>query len=176
MTSTVVAQDCRREGEPTSLWGMGQPVSVIQKPTATPGRIRFEINRSLTGMGHERYTDGASATGTKPADVLAQRMFATGKVSSVHVFGNMITVDVIEGASNNGLSTIVEDLYQYWKPGMEPPSIEELMSQVPKSAEPAAAAVTDAGGAPLSAEASKIPAALLARSQAALAKARANKG
>ena len=146
MTSTVVAQDCRREGEPTSLWGMGQPVSVIQKPTATPGRIRFEINRSLTGMGHERYTDGASATGTKPADVLAQRMFATGKVSSVHVFGNMITVDVIEGASNNGLSTIVEDLYQYWKPGMEPPSIEELMSKVPKSAEPAAAAVVMSGG------------------------------
>jgi hypothetical protein len=88
----------------------------------------------------------------------------------------MITVDVIEGASNIGLSTIVEDLYQYWKPGMEPPSIEELMSKVPKSAEPAAAAVADAGGAPLSAEASKIPAALLARSQAALAKARANKG
>jgi len=154
---------------------MGQPVSVIQKPTATPGRIRFEINRSLTGMGHEHYTDGASATGNKPADVLAQRMFATGQVSSVHVFGNMITVDVIDGASNNGLSTIVEDLYQYWKPGMAPPSVEELMSQVPKSAEPAAAAVVDAGGTPLSADASKIPAALLARSQAALAKARANK-
>jgi hypothetical protein len=154
---------------------MGQPVSVIQKPTATPGRIRFEINRSLTGMGHEHYVDGASATGNKPADVLAQRMFATGQVSSVHVFGNMITVDVIDGASNNGLSTIVEDLYQYWKPGMAPPSVEELMSQVPKSAESAAAAVVDAGGAPLSADASKIPAALLARSQAALAKARANK-
>jgi hypothetical protein len=157
---------------------MGQPVLVIQKPSATPGRIRFEINRSLTGMGHEHYVDGASATGSKPADVLAQRMFATGKVSSVHVFGNMITVDVAEGASNSGLATIVEDLYQYWKPGMQPPSIEELMSKVPKSAESAAPAPapTESGGAPLSAEVSKIPAALLARSQAALAKARANKG
>jgi hypothetical protein len=87
----------------------------------------------------------------------------------------MITVDVAEGASNSGLATIVEDLYQYWKPGMQPPSIEELMSKVPKSAEPEAAAPTESGGAPLSAEASKIPAALLARSQAALAKARANK-
>lgn len=155
---------------------MGQPVLVIQKPTATPGRIRFEINRSLTGMGHEHYVAGASATGSKPADVLAQRMFATGKVSSVHVFGNMITVDMVDGASNSGLATIVEDLYQYWKPGMQPPSIEELMSKVPKSAESAAPAPTDSGGAPLSAEASKIPAVLLARSQAALAKARANKG
>lgn len=175
MDSTVVAQDCRREGEPTSLWGMGQPVSVIQKPSATPGRIRFEINRSLTGSGHEHYTNGAPPTGTKPADVLAQRMFATGTVASVHVFGNIITVDMIDGASSTGLFTIVEDLYQYWKPGMEPPSIEELLSKVPKSAEPLAQLTTDAGGAPLSAEASKIPAVLLARSQAALAKARANK-
>jgi hypothetical protein len=62
-------------------------------------------------------------TGTKPADVLAQRMFATGKVSSVHVFGNMITVDVIEGVKQyRPYPPVVEDLYQYWKPGMEPPS------------------------------------------------------
>lgn len=124
-------------------------------------------------MGHEQYKSGAAAIGSKPADVLAQRMFATGHVSAVHVFGNMITVDVLEGANHSGLITIVEDLYQYWKPGMEPPSIDELMKQVPASATPAAA-VTDVGGVPLSAEASKIPPALLARSQAALAKARTN--
>jgi hypothetical protein len=150
---------------------MGQPVAVIQKPSATPGRVRFEINRSLTGQGHERYADISAANGVKPADVLAQRLFATGKVSAVHVYSNVITVDVADGASNDGLAKVVEDLYQYWKPGMAPKSTEELLAMVPKSAESATQSTTDSGGAP--AAASKIPVLLLLRSQAALAKARA---
>jgi len=146
---------------------MGQPVAVVQKPSATPGRVRFEINRSLTGQGHERYSSVTAATGVKPSDVLAQRLFATGKVSAVHVYSNVITVDVADGASN---------LYQYWKPGMAPKSTEELLAMVPKSAESAAQPTADASGTPLSAAASKIPVLLLVRSQAALAKAKANKG
>ncbi|MDA0297529.1 MAG: hypothetical protein O3A54_02440 [Actinobacteria bacterium] len=152
---------------------MGQPVSVVQKPSATPGRVRFEINRSLTGQGHERYASISAANGVKPADVLAQRLFATGKVSAVHVYSNVITVDVAEGASNDGLAKVVEDLYQYWKPGMAPKSTEELLAMVPKSAETTSVPTADAGGAPVSAAASKIPVLLLVRSQAALAKARA---
>jgi hypothetical protein len=155
---------------------MGQPVAVVQKPSATPGRVRFEINRSLTGQGHERYSSVTAATGVKPADVLAQRLFATGKVSAVHVYSNVITVDVTEGASNDGLAKVVEDLYQYWKPGMAPKSTEELLAMVPKSAETVAQPTADASGTPLSAAASKIPTLLLVRSQAALAKAKANKG
>lgn len=155
---------------------MGQPVAVVQKPSATPGRVRFEINRSLTGQGHERYSSVTAATGVKPADVLAQRLFATGKVSAVHVYSNVITVDVTDGASNDGLAKVVEDLYQYWKPGMAPKSTEELLAMVPKSAESAAQPTADASGTPLSAAASKLPVLLLVRSQAALAKAKANKG
>ena len=155
---------------------MGQPVAVVQKPSATPGRVRFEINRSLTGQGHERYSSVTAATGVKPADVLAQRLFATGKVSAVHVYSNVITVDVTEGASNDGLAKVVEDLYQYWKPGMAPKSTEELLAMVPMSAETVAQPTADASGTPLSAAASKIPTLLLVRSQAALAKAKANKG
>jgi len=155
---------------------MGQPVAVLEGPAGKLGIVRFEANRSFTGMGHERFSSADQAFGTKPAAVVASRLFATGQVAGVHVYGNIITVELAKGAGAQGLNEVVRDLYQYWKPGMEPPSIEELMSKVPKSAEPAAAAVADAGGAPLSAEASKIPAALLARSQAALAKARANKG
>jgi hypothetical protein len=71
------------------------------------------------------------------------------------------------------LAKVVEDLYQYWKPGMAPKSTEELLAMVPKSAESAAQSATDASGTPLSAAASKIPTLLLIRSQAALAKARA---
>ena len=154
---------------------MGQPVAVVQKPSATPGRVRFEINRTLTGQGHERYSNISAATGVKPSDVLAQRLFATGKVSAVHVYSNVITVDVADGASNDGLAKVVEDLYQYWTPGKVPPSEEELIAQAPKSE--ASAAAPSADGSPaVSSAASKIPAALLARSQAALAKARANQG
>jgi hypothetical protein len=59
---------------------------------------------------------------------------------------------------------------------MAPKSTEELLAMVPKSAEAATQSTTDATGAPLSAAASKIPTLLLVRSQAALAKAKANKG
>ena len=138
---------------------MGQPVAVTVKLSTTPNRVRFELNRSLTGMGHERYTDAAQAKGVKPADELARRLFATGTVNAVHVFGSMVTV---------------ENLYQYWKPGMEPPSLEELMKQVPASAAPA---VAPAAGGDVAAnpDLARVPAHLLARSQAALAKARAGK-
>ncbi|MDQ1372812.1 MAG: hypothetical protein QOJ09_150, partial [Actinomycetota bacterium] len=32
---------------------MGQPVAVVEKPMSEPNVVRFELNRSLTGMGHE---------------------------------------------------------------------------------------------------------------------------
>ena len=41
---------------------MGQPVAVVHKPSSVPGVIRFEANRSLTGMGHERYPSRDAAT------------------------------------------------------------------------------------------------------------------
>jgi len=154
---------------------MGQPVAVTTKPSPTPGRARFELNRSLTGMGHERYTDAAQAKGPKPADELARRLFATGSVSAVHVFGSMVTVDLASGTSADRLVPVIEHLYQYWKPGMQPPSEAELMAQAPKSEAPAAPA-TGGGDAAANPDLAKIPAALLARSQAALAKARAKQG
>jgi len=151
---------------------MGQPVAVTIKPSTTPHRVRFELNRSLTGMGHERYTEAAQAKGPKPADELARRLFATGSVSAVHVFGSMVTVETRPGADVAALQTTVENLYQYWKPGMEPPSLEELMKQVPASAAPVAAPAAG-GEAAANPDLARVPAHLLARSQAALAKARA---
>lgn len=153
---------------------MGQPVAVTVKPSTSPNRVRFELNRSLTGMGHERYTDSTQAKGVKPADELARRLFATGSVSAVHVFGSMVTLETRAGADVGALQSTVENLYQYWKPGMEPPSLEELMKQVPASAAPAAAP-TSTGDAAANPDLARVPAHLLARSQAALAKARAAK-
>jgi len=119
---------------------MGQPVAVEQKAGGTSAIIRFETNRSLTGMGHERFTSAAEAKGTRPAAVVARRLFESGQVSWVHVYGNIVTVQLSSGASQSGLDAIVRDLYQYWKPGMTPPTLEELLANMPAEAAPAAAA------------------------------------
>jgi hypothetical protein len=153
---------------------MGQPVGVKVQTSAKPGRMRFELNRSLTGMGHERYVGPESAKTDKPADVLARRLFDTGAVRSVHVFSNMVTIDMTPAGSESAMVKIVEDLYQYWKPGMQPPSEAELIAQVAPTGAPAvASAPSEAGADP---NLSRVPAHLLARSQAALEKARAKNG
>jgi len=130
-------------------------------------------------MAHERYASVAEATGEKPAAVLARSLFATGKVTAVHVFSNIVTVDVADAADSAGLSDILRDMYQYWKPGVEPRSIDELMKMVAPSVSdtnaPAGEAGTGAVTGAVTGAASKIPQLLLLRSQAALAKARASK-
>jgi hypothetical protein len=156
---------------------MGQPVAVTQTPAGTPGRVRFEINRSITGQGHERFASVAEATGSKPAAMLARSLFGTGKVKAVHVFSNIVTVDVADATNETGLSQILKDMYQYWKPGMEPKSVEELTKSVASTASgDSSSSPEPTAEAGVSAAASRIPAALLARSQAALKKARANQG
>ena len=141
---------------------MGQPVAVEQKVGGTSAIIRFETNRSLTGMGHERFENAAQAKGTRPAAVVARRLLESGQVSWVHVYGNIVTVQLSSGATQSGLDTIVRDLYQYWKPGMTPPSVEELMAQMPAEAAPAAAAPSADGGPSLD---PRVPAHLWERSR-----------
>lgn len=146
---------------------MGQQIAVVAKPSRTPGVLRFEANRNLTGMGHETFRAADEARGAKPAAALARSLFATGHVDAVHVYGNVITVDLRKGHSGDGLDGVVRDLYQYWKPGMEPPAFEDLVPAEEASAAPA----IDAGGDPkLAAALAKVPAHLLERSRAARAR------
>ena len=98
---------------------MGQPVTVIEKPSATPGVVRFEINRSITGMGIERFSSPESAFGPTPAAELARRLFAHGGVTGVTVFSNVITVDLAEGASSAGMRELIEELFLYYREGVE---------------------------------------------------------
>jgi hypothetical protein len=141
---------------------MGQPVGVVEKPSSNAGVVRFELNRTLTGMGHERYSATNVPVGGTPGSTLARRLFDTGKVAAVAVYGNMVTVDLARGQTAEGLRSVVESLYTYYVPGFVPPPIE-------MPAEPAAAAAPAAGGgdAALSAAASRVPAALLERSRLA---------
>jgi hypothetical protein len=147
---------------------MGQMVGVVERKSMTPGVVRFELNRSLSGMGHERFGSVMDAIGSKPSASLARKLFATGKVDSVHVYGNIVTVDVAKGYDSSGLAEIVREMYRYWKPGVEPPTFEDEPAE-----EASAAAPGDAGGGggpQLSAAAKKVPAHLLERSRAALAR------
>ena len=148
---------------------MGQPVAVAEKPTNRPGLVRFELNRSLTGMGHERYTAPDQVIGEKTSAELARRLFATGRVDAVHLYQNVVTVDVKKGFTPEGLGDVIENLYIYWVPGREVPVLEAPAEEAPAAAAPAASS----GEAPVSAAASRVPAHLLERSRAALERARA---
>ena len=115
---------------------MGQPVAVVAKPSNTPGILRLEANRNLTGMGHERFRSPAEAIGPRPSAVLARRLFETGKVDAVHVYLNMVTVDLSKGHTPEGLDEILENLYIYYTPGFVPPPL--VMPEEPAAAAPAA--------------------------------------
>ena len=99
---------------------MGQPITVIQKPTTRPGVVRFELNRSLTGMGHERYSAVEGVTGGRPPDERARRVFAHGGVNAVHVYSNEVTVELAPGADPAGLLEVLQDLFIHYTEGVVP--------------------------------------------------------
>jgi len=146
---------------------MGQLVGVVEKPTTSPGVVRFELNRSLSGMGHELFSSEADAFGPTPSAALARGLFSSGKVDEVHVYGNIVTVDVAKGHDSSGLADIVREMYRYWKAGVEPPSFDDLQPDEP--AAPAASS-DGGGGAELSEAEKRVPAHLLERSRAARAR------
>lgn len=150
---------------------MGQPVAVTEHASTRPGIVRFEANRSLTGSGHERFTALDQADGPRPAAVLARRLLDTGRVDAVHVYSNVITVDLRKGHNAEGLRDIVTDLYTYYRPGFVPPTYEEPAAE-PDATGSGASDAGAAAGAPgeLSEAAKKIPPHLLERSRAALAR------
>lgn len=142
---------------------MGQLVAVTEKESSTPGVVRFEVNRTLSGQGHERYRSPADAWGPSQTDELARRLFATGQVAGVHVYANIITVDLQKGYDAEGLSDIVRDLHQYWKAGVTPPTFEELQPDEPEGGDDAAAAAD--GDSALTEAAKKVPMHLLVRAR-----------
>lgn len=130
---------------------MGQPIAVIEKPSSRKGIVRFETNRALTGMGHERYRAEKEVWGTRPPDELARRLFAHGGVTAVHINGNIVTVDLEKGWTSEGLKQIVETLYIYYPPGAEEGDVADAVAGRSESsdvAEATAASVpADAEGA-----------------------------
>ena len=101
---------------------MGQPIVVVEKPSlANPGMVRFETNRALTGMGHERYPPGPTATATARPTSSPGACSTTAGSAGVHINGNVITVDLEKGYTTDGMREIIEDLYIYYRRrGVEP--------------------------------------------------------
>ncbi|MEO6120825.1 MAG: hypothetical protein ABIW46_00880 [Acidimicrobiales bacterium] len=99
---------------------MGQPVVVVERPAPRPGVAAFEINRSLTGMGHERYRSSPPPEAVRPPDVLARRVFERGGVRAVHVFSNVITVELSPGTDAVGLKELFEELFIHYREGVKP--------------------------------------------------------
>lgn len=107
---------------------MGEPVTVIETASSRPGYVRFDTNRSFTGMGHESYSAGEVIYGDRPPDVIAKRLFETGKVDEVHVYSQAITVKLSEGAKSTGLKDVIEELYTYYRPGVDVPTPESFLA------------------------------------------------
>jgi len=105
---------------------MGQPVSVIEKPSTVGGVVRFELNRTLTGTGHERYLADQQVEGDRPPDVLARRLFERGGIDGIHINSNVVTVHLSRGADSAGISGIIEDLYTHYRPGVRVPTPEDF--------------------------------------------------
>ena len=105
---------------------MGQPVTVIEKPSTRAGVVRFEINRSLTGTGHEVYLPDTEIRGDRPPDLLATRLLERGGIDRIHMNSNVITIELGPGANSDGIAEIVGDLYTYYRPGVAVPTPEDF--------------------------------------------------
>ena len=152
---------------------MGQMVAVTEKQSATPGVVRFELNRTLSGQGHERFASVDDAYGATPSDELARRLFATGQVGGVHVYANIVTIDLAKGFGSDGLAEVVRDMYQYWRPGVEPPTFDD---PEPEAAADGGGDDAAGGDDALSEAAKKVPRHLLVRAREARERWNAKQG
>jgi hypothetical protein len=121
---------------------MGKSVQIVARTRPRVGYLRFEIDRSLTGTGHESYEIAPLEECDRPTDVLARSLFATGLVKRVHIFSNVITITLqpqadvatsregvatVEESEQEKLSqqddllqTVVEQLFVHYRPGVLP--------------------------------------------------------
>src|SRR3954471_21503872 len=97
---------------------MGQTLNVTVTPGARPEVRNFSTDRSITGMAIERFTDAENAArATKPANVLARRLFEMAGVRSVSVYSNTVTVEADADAwatLEPAVTHAIEHLFHYY--------------------------------------------------------------
>lgn len=99
---------------------MGLAINVKEYPTANAGVSRFELDRNLTGMAHERYGSLADVIFDRPPDRLARMLFERGGVKHVHMYGNEVTVNLEAGANTNGIAELIQSLFIHYREGVQP--------------------------------------------------------
>ena len=99
---------------------MGLAINVTEHPTTSVGVFRFETDRGLTGMAHERYSSPDDIVFDRPPDRLAKALFARGGVRHVHIYGNEITVTLEPGANTLGIPDLIQDLFIHYREGVQP--------------------------------------------------------
>jgi len=71
---------------------MGQRITATVRQGVRPDVRFLTCNRSITGMATEVYAEAAGATGDRPPDVLARRLFDAG-ATKVTIYSNVVTVE-----------------------------------------------------------------------------------
>jgi hypothetical protein len=123
---------------------MGQPITVTSRAGVRPEVMHFELNRSLTGMQTDRYASVDDATGVKPPDELARRLFALG-VEGVTIYSSSVTVTAPAerwGELRPKVEDTIVNLFLYYRDGVAPPALPGA------PAEPAPAELAPAEAAP----------------------------
>jgi hypothetical protein len=116
---------------------MGQPITVLEKPSSNPAILRLETNRPLTGMGHERYVEAPGELRNRPVDELARRLFATDEVEAVHVNGGIVTITLRGGRTGTGLADVARGLFRHYpdSPAPEASGPTDEADRTPESTE-----------------------------------------
>jgi hypothetical protein len=128
-------------------------------------------------MGHERFESIREAIGDRPAARLARLMFSTGRVASVYVYGNVVSVELERGHNSDGLAELVRNMNIYYTPGFVLPSFDDLVP-AEQDAPSSGGGGGEAGGEAdaLSEAAKRVPAHLLERSRQARERWKAKQG
>lgn len=71
-------------------------------------------------MGHELYRSVTDASGPRPVDELARRLLAQPGVKSVHVYSNVITIEVDGKVDADALEDVIRSLYIHYTEGVAP--------------------------------------------------------
>ena len=99
---------------------MGQPIEVTSRPGGRPEVRFFEINRSLTGMRIEQYTDPSAASGPRWVDEMARRLGALG-VTRVTIYSSSIVAEAPDWSGlEDQASDVIRELYIYYVDGKIP--------------------------------------------------------
>jgi hypothetical protein len=121
---------------------MGQDITVTARRGAAPSVMTFDCNRSITGMAIERYESVDDATGSRPPDVLARRLFDVG-AWRVTIYSSAVTVEAPPerwGALEPKVEHAIRHLFGYYgdEAGWSPDALRAIGVEPIKPPEPVA--------------------------------------